>query len=293
MPNIFDRYYKEAKSKFPQELIPNQNIPTPDYPRHISINIAEIYGDNDLVRPVSEVWNYEASNARFGNLGDFQTISKDQREILDRGVQELGLEVYAFYKSFRHAELHPYKGKWGIFYLECGLNHISKLIEEVYPASCESPIRSAYEFLREHERFHFKFDLYALSVEANIGRALYIPLKLAFRHHQIYQVEEALANRDAWDWSKKKSVGLEDFSYDFMKRQPGAYARFDEDKFKLASELAANLIDLDVTRMARRDDQSLWVANIPEKLLSKRLCPEYVVRPVYYFPEIKAYLGMP
>ncbi|WP_217999677.1 hypothetical protein, partial [Thauera butanivorans] len=61
--------------------------------------------------------------------------------------------------------------------------------------------------------------------------------------------------------------------------QPGAYARFDEKKFELAGELAANLIDLNLSTMARREDQALWVSNVPDELLRRSLCPEYFVRP--------------
>jgi hypothetical protein len=108
---------------------------------------------------------------------------------------------------------------------------------------------------------------------------LYGPLKQAFRHHRVHQVEEALANRDAWDWAKQARTGLSEFAFDFMKLQPGAYARFDESKFELAGELAANFLDMNFSSMARREDQALWVGNVPDELLRRSLCPEYFVRP--------------
>ncbi|MBN2594951.1 MAG: hypothetical protein JXA81_15705 [Sedimentisphaerales bacterium] len=64
-----------------------------------------------------------------------------------------------------------------------------------------------------------------------------------------------------------------------MKLQPGAYARFDEGKIELEGELAANLLDLNLSQTARREDQALWVGIVPEELLRKTLCPEYFVRP--------------
>ena len=164
------------------------------------------------------------------------------------------------------------------FILSTAIKRIKEVIEQTYPGY-GSPLHLAHQFLREHERFHFKFDLYALSSEAQIGKLLYEPLKLAFRHHRIYQVEEALANRDAWDWAKQKRIGLGELAYDFLKLQPGAYARFDEKKAELSSELAANLLDLSLTRMARRQDQALWIANVPNTFLRKSLCPEYLVYP--------------
>jgi len=121
-------------------------------------------------------------------------------------------------------------------------------------------------------------------------------MKRALRNHLIYQVEEALANHAVWDWSKKKRVDLKEFAYDFMKLQPGAYARFDENKYDLSAELAANLIDWDFSGMARRYDQALWVANIPDELSRRSLCPEYLVmlwrladwiNPAYALPSVK------
>jgi len=279
MPNILDRYFEQASSRFlSQPVLSDQDLPRPEYPEHDGFDPTEIDSDNDHLIPVEDRWTVEVVTRRLADREMPFPISSDDRDLLDGGIREVGFDVYAFYKSRRYLAARPYPGKWGIFYLEHGVSRVKELIETSYPGYGSS-LRLAYEFLREHERFHFKFDLYALSVEANIGRPLYDPLKRAFRHHRIYQVEEALANRDAWEWAKRGRVGLGEFSYDFMKLQPGAYARFDERKFGLAGELAANLIDLDLSSMACREDQALWVGNVPDELLRRSLCPEYFVRP--------------
>uniref|UniRef100_UPI000AAA5FC4 hypothetical protein n=1 Tax=Thauera butanivorans TaxID=86174 RepID=UPI000AAA5FC4 len=218
MSNILDRYFEEASSRIPtQPDLSDQDLPRPEYPEHDGFDPAKIASDDDYLISVEDRWMVEVLTRR---LADRETppIGGDERDLLDGGIREAGLDVYAFYKSRRYIAARPYPGKWGIFYLEHGVNRVKELIETVYPGYGSS-LRLAYEFLREHERFHFKFDLYALSVEAKIGRALYNPLKRAFRHHRIYQVEEALANRDAWEWAKRGRVGLGEFAYDFMKLQ--------------------------------------------------------------------------
>ncbi|MBI3147169.1 MAG: hypothetical protein HYZ17_01460 [Betaproteobacteria bacterium] len=279
MPNILDRFFEDASSRIAtQPVLSDQDLPRPDSPEHDGFDPTEIASDNDDLIPVEDRWSIEVGTRRLADREIPFPITSEDRDLLDGGIREVGFDVYAFYKSRRHVAARPYPGKWGIFYLEHGVSRVKELIESTYPGYGSS-LRLAYEFLREHERFHFKFDIYALSVEAKIGRALYEPLKRAFRHHRIHQVEEALANRDAWEWAKRGRVGLGEFAYDFMKLQPGAYARFDERKFDLAGELAANLIDLNLSSTARREDQALWIGNVPDELLRRSLCPEYFVRP--------------
>lgn len=278
MPNILVRYFDATTCRIPaQPLIADNDLPIPDYPQHDDLDRTEIGTEEDAVVPVKDRWNSDRFTRRLGRDNPIQ-IPDDERRLLDGGIREAGIDVFAFYKSLRHIAARPHEGKWGIFYLQHGVRRVGELIEGYYPGYGPS-LELAYQFLREHERFHFKFDLYALSVEATVGRSLYEPLKRTFRHHRIHQVEEALANRDAWDWAKQRRIGLGEFAYDFSKLQPGAYARFDEEKPELSGELAANLIDLDLSRMARRDDQAPWVGNVPSEFLRRSLCPEYFVWP--------------
>ena len=287
MPNILDRYFEETLRRIPAPPDSRDEVTRrPEYPEHEGFDPKERASNNDKLTPVEDRLADEVIARRPTDRepmfprtrDDRELLSREDRILLDGGIRELGFDVYTFYKSHRHAADRPYPGKWGIFYLQQGVMRVKELIEETYPGYGLS-LRLAYEFLREHERFHFKFDLYALSVEASSGRALYDPLKRAFHHHRIHQVEEALANRDAWEWAKLRGVGLGEFAYDFMKLQPGAYARFDERKLELAGELAANLLELNLSRTARREDQALWVGNVPHELLRRSLCPEYFVRP--------------
>lgn len=293
MANAIERYFGEALARLPsQPPLTNNPPPIPEFSEHQE---ADAWGtnDNDWVEPLS---NRELEDKMKRRLGDFEPpmfpLSDDDRGLIDGGIRENGFEVLAFYKSHRDISKAPYPGKWGVFYIEHGVTRVQELIELTYPGYGPSKAM-AYEFLRQHERFHLKFDIYALSVEAALGRHLYEPLKQAFSRYRIYQVEEALANRNTWEWTKQPRVGLEEFAYDFMKLQPGAYSRFDEDKSALASELAANLLDLKIGVGARRNDQAPWVAHVPDTLLRRSLCPEYVVRPANLYTWISPAVRLP
>ena len=279
MANAIERYFSDALARLPTlPLISGNKLPIPLFPEH---HEADGWGtsDNDWVEPLS---NRELAHEVGRRLLDFEPpkfpLSEDERRLVDGGLRENGFEILAFYKSRRYISKTPYPGKWGVFYLEHGVTRVQELIEATYPGYGPSE-KMAYEFLRQHERFHLKFDLYALAMEAALGRHLFEPLKQTFTRHRIHQVEEALANRDAWEWAKQPRIGMEEFAYDLMKLQPGAYARFDEDRSALSSELAANFLDLNLHIGAQRNDQAPWVAIVPDILLRRSLCPEYVVRP--------------
>ena len=188
---------------------------------------------------------------------------------------EHGMEAVAFYKSFRFQDLLPFKGYWGIFYLKEGIRLIDRHLEDLGIQHAEW---SALEFVRRHERFHFKFDVYALGIESAVSKHLYAPLKYTYRLHRTMQTEEAMANHEAWRWALTQGPVFARFAHDLMSRQPVAYARFEESHESLASELAANLIDHNLAFGARRDDQALWVGNIPAAMAHwQSYCPEYWV----------------
>lgn len=201
----------------------------------------------------------------------------DEEEIIEGGLRKVGFEILAFYKSRRLIMQPPYSGKWGIFYLKQGLGYVQYLIDVSYP-TFGTRVQSL-EFLRKHERFHYRADLQTLMLEAITKRHLYGPLRRAFRGKRSEFVEEALANRQVWDWSKRTPIGLREFAYDFMKLQPGAYARFDHRRFDLAAEWSANVLDLNISPNAYRSDIAHWVEASPKPLMTHALCPEYIVFP--------------
>lgn len=259
MSNALDRAYQNVSNRL-GNFVPPSEFPASDWP-----GLDEI----DAVDSINEIKKDE--DIPTGKLND------DLRGLVDGGLREQGMEALALYKSFRFVSKPPFPGYWGIFYLDAGILRVSELIEG-YGLAPVDACQMAVKFLRTHERLHFKFDVYALGVESILSQHRYEPLKLAFRNRKIFQVEEALANNEAWDWAKKQGPLLQQFAEDFMSVQPGAYARFSEDRHELSAELAANLIDLNFVPSARRHDQPLWVANLPTAMNRwQSYCKEYLV----------------
>jgi hypothetical protein len=242
-------------------------------------NFDEPFADGeDQVQTFNEATDVQRVLERMAGDANFPQLDPDQEEAAEAGIRRRGFDVLAFYKSRRNVNCRPYKGKWGVFYLRQGLQFVGAQIAREHPAY-GNPWLLAYEFLRAHEWFHFRADLQTLMFEATTKKHLYKPVRQFFRGQRDQFVEEALANRQAWEWAKKGSVGLGDFAFDFMKLQPGAYARFDEDRLDLAGEWSANVVDLNVLGGAVRTDLAHWVEASPDGLMRKSLCPEYVVTP--------------
>jgi hypothetical protein len=242
-------------------------------------NFDEPFADGeDQVQTFNEATDVRRVLERMTGDANFPQLEPDQEEAAEAGIRSRGFDVLAFYKSRRNVNCRPYKGKWGIFYLRQGLQFVGAQIAREHPGY-GNPWVLAYEFLRAHEWFHFRADLQTLMFEATTKKHLHKPVRQLFKGQRDQFVEEALANRQAWDWAKKGSVGLGDFAFDFMKLQPGAYARFDENRLDLAGEWAANVVDLNVLGGAVRTDLAHWVEASPDGLTRKSLCPEYVVTP--------------
>jgi hypothetical protein len=205
-------------------------------------------------------------------------IDHDENEAIEGSIRASGFETLAFYKSRRLIKSRPFPGRWGIFYLKQGLIYIESQIRNFYPGY-GNPRKLALNFLRAHERFHYRADLQALMFEATIGHHLYLPLHRALRGMRSHFIEEALANRQVWDWARKGGVGLEEFALNFMLLQPNAYARFLEPRLELAAEWAVVLVDQKLPGTASRQDLAHWVEATPIGLLRNSLCPEYVIYP--------------
>lgn len=273
MPNVLDRAYQEVTDKLgPWNGGPSHGVP--------DVPIQEEWHGIDDIDPASHLGPLDpggqADTGSVDGVGQ-EPLDGEERRWIDGGIRERGIEALAFYKSFRFVSSPPFVGYWGVFYLDLGIRRVRELMAQYGPDHGDG--RSlAVEFLRRHERAHFKFDVYALGIESALSKHLYQPLKQAFRGRQIFQVEEAFANHEAWRWAQRQGDPVRNFAEEFMDSQPGAYARFREDRRGLASELAANLIDLNFSSGARRDDQDLWVANLPTAMAHwQSYCREYLV----------------
>lgn len=213
-------------------------------------------------------------DGRFPPVG----VSTDEKELVEGAIRARGLDSLAFYKSRRFSNLRPFPGRWGIFYLKTGLMYLAGEIAASYPGY-QDPRRLAHQFLLAHEYSHYRCDLQTLMFEALLKRNLYIPLRTALRGRRTDFVEEAIANKAAYTWAKKQSIGLREFAYDFMNLQPGAYARFSEQRLDLNGEWLANTLELKPPGSYPRTDVAQWVDALPADLLRPSLCPQYVIYP--------------
>ncbi len=266
MKDLFERFFFEADQRIPNDrkiLIDHDDIPF----------LREEHGE--LYRGIDKDFFFNQATLYRFQLKDIESLesslSSNEQELIDGAIRHIGFEVLAFYKSRRFLNLSPFEGAWGIFYIDKGISRIFELMKAACPHNNHVSLKTAYTFLKRHEYFHYKFDLYAMAIEANLQQSLYIPLKEAFRHNKCLQREEAIANQEAWKWSKTSSINLENFAFDFMKIQPGAYSLFDEDEFDLKSKLAGQLLKSGFGR----DDQALWIGTIPKQLSNS--CPQYLI----------------
>lgn len=215
-----------------------------------------------------------------GGVGSEAPLDDVDEEVIEGGIRQRGFDALAFYKSRRMMSARPFPGRWGIFYLKQGLVYIESQIMREYPGYGDTR-KLALDFLRQHERFHYRADLQTLLFEATRGQHLYEPLRHALRARRSHFIEEALANRQVWDWSQKASVGIEEFAFEFMKLQPNAYARFDEPPLQLAAEWAGTVVNQMPPGVVLRPDLAHWVEASPRALLRPSLCPEYVICPAH------------
>lgn len=263
-----------------------QPSPTPEWPKFPDNDVHEDEAgfpgnldDSTLVPLDEEVERVRPFTERVLQVPVVGQVSEEEVEIIGGGVRHRGFEALAFYKSKRHINQRPFRGKWGIFYLRQGLHYVEAMIADHYPGYGDVP-KLAIQFLREHERFHYRADVQTLLFEATLGREKYQTLRKALRGRGSWFVEEALANRQVWDWSKRAGVGIEELAYDFMTLQPNAYARFAEPRLELAGEWAANTVDFAPPNAGvLRMDLAHWVEATPTGLQRASLCPEYVVTP--------------
>ena len=232
--------------------------------------------ENDGIYSIDEEQTSRDALERLAGSRVSAEPEEDEIEAIEGGIRSIGFEALAFYKSRRFISHRPFAGRWGIFYLQPGLIYIESQINHIYPGYGD-PKKLAISFLREHERFHFRADIQTLMFEATLGKHLYLPLHKALRRRRSHFVEEALANRQVWDWARKGSVGLEDFAKDFMLLQPNAYARFLEPRLDLAAEWAGTVVDQSPPGSTFREDLSHWVEVTPSGLMRPSLCPEYVI----------------
>jgi hypothetical protein len=222
----------------------------------------------------------EADAAVSGRVGE---LSTNEREILDGEFAERGLDVCAFYKSIRFQTRPPFLGKWGVFVFDFGIDYLIPEISTSRPSLTLADKRDrCFAVLRNHELYHFRIDVWCLSVEAITRKShyetylnqVYMPY-----HPNELVIEETLANKFALDCASK--AGDKAWLKRFMRTQPGAYAQIDRDDQQAQAELSAQIIDGAV--MSSTFTGNYGWAHTPfigtgrNSLINPANCPIYVV----------------
>jgi hypothetical protein len=277
MANLVDKAFGAVLESLPEDNpLQDSDWPSPENP--------DDWDSDDEIYDEADTWSLDdpdgSSDRRrpFIDEGYSDESREETRELIEGGLRSRGLDALAFYKSRRFIHERPFYGRWGIFYLKAGLDYIATEISHDYPGYGD-PYKLAHGFLHAHEFFHYKSDIQTLLFETVLKRHLYRPLHRLLKRRRSLFVEEALANREVWKWSKSKPISIEDFARRFMDLQPGAYARYAEDELTLAGEWVANTLDLVPPGSPPRLDLARWVHSVPQDYLRASLCPQYVVRP--------------
>ena len=153
-----DNYFNEYAGPWLDKLQNDENQPEPP-------NL-----QNPTTFPVSiPDWN----DNHLREFGDDSEDPIDPNNIDDKDVdaarsarQMSGIDVLAFYKSFRFVNLPPFRGKWGIFLLDAGIEGLTYDLMSLLPNEPRTEVRKfSRDVLLAHERYHFWIDAWALGQE--------------------------------------------------------------------------------------------------------------------------------
>jgi hypothetical protein len=182
---------------------------------------------------------------------------------------------FYFYKSIR---FHREPGEWGVFVVTGGRDLIAERFLP-YCGSADEAERAANEFLMACGKAHYQFDVFAMSLEANQRRWLYVPYRHASRSLTVPRLETAFVHQAAMVWAAKHRLSspvakiLERWTsntvvHDIPQRPLGAY---------LATALAEGFGAL---VGPARYDQAEWTSFVPESLWEECPGPHVLERPL-------------
>lgn len=125
--------------------------------------------------------------------------------------QMAGLDVLAFYKSFRFIDRPPYPGHWGIFLLDAGIEGLARDLTNYLPKLPQQEARRfAREILLAHERYHFWIDAWALSQEITPI------LGTKFKRYEYYLAAKKRVELTSDDWEESLA---NHYAYSKLKRR--------------------------------------------------------------------------
>ena len=225
-------------------------------------------------------------SSKIRNIDDL--IKPDEINDVENGVLSSGLEALAFYKSIHHKNSPPFLGKWGIFIFDYSLNYLQNEISAFYPGRFmfNERIDAAFWLLYFHERFHYRFDRWAISIESATAKPLYENYRNSvYRsfHPSIFIYEESLANLHSL--ASVARYGIHEFAKQFMLSQPGAYSNIigiDRDLFRssLAAQLLHGRASILGVPASNLPEHSQYLASPKDGGRLDKECPTFIIRGV-------------
>lgn len=209
---------------------------------------------------------------------------RDREDIIEAESMhhEFGLDIFAFYVSFHFV---PEGAKWGIFYYRRGLRRLALLLTRDLSIPGALAYDAVLNLLRQHEKFHFWFDIGALHHELVVGRGLYTCYSRDVYERVILTdscYEESLANRLSIDRcshkisdrvKKKSGKSFRRFVKEFYLQGPPGYRDFQRNPGKMRMHLGGQLHEANPAAQIA-EPLSEWIG-IHSSVTQK--CPEYVL----------------
>ncbi|MBB5211487.1 hypothetical protein [Microbulbifer hydrolyticus] len=239
-------------------------------------------------------------------------LAEEDIEAGRKAYRESGIDVLAFYKSFRFRDRPPFRGRWGIFLIDAGIG----AIEAEYVAAAGLPQdelrKLAIDTLVAHERYHFWIDVWALGQEVlptcnQIKRYEYYLDRRRIVCLTPYDYEESLANHYAY--SRLRSRKLSDGSRagrlikTLFQESPPPYSDFTfnpRERAKREGWLAAAVVNgLDALTakplIARGGSAEIGPSIRPvyarHPAVGHQKCPIYVLKTTGYAERIQPFQG--
>lgn len=255
-------------------------------------------------------------NSDAATIGGGRPPSDEDVDAGRRAYGEVGVDVLAFYKSFRFRDRPPFRGKWGIFLLDVGIAALTAEFAEMNPALPVAEAKDlAFATLLAHERYHFWIDAWALGQEilpfTRIKRyEYYLDEKMATSLTPD-DIEESLANH--YVFTQVRSQRLSDGSTagrlvrTFFKRCPEPYSIFSyasETRVLREGELAAAVANgvspqwsANISAASKMDirvaSPGICPAPARHPVVNRRSCPVYEVRVSGYAARVRPFQGPP
>ena len=243
-------------------------------------------------------------------------VSEDNAAAAQETLGEIGVEALAFYKSFRFVDQEPFRGAWGIFLIDAGIEAVTRAYTQDKPHVSIAELRNlALKTLLQHERYHFWIDVWALADEVSqlsrFKRYEYYleqqrPLQLTESDY-----EESLANFYAFNALRRERLSDGTTASPLIRRFfnscPIPYSQFDlsERERVLKERTLAGAVSNGLTTagafLVSADEYASNVGVIISRnirpvpkvypLTDESLCPVYLVRMPGYAVRVKPFEG--